>query len=262
MRKKNVKKNKGRKASKKRLLRKGHQKNKRGTTRKSTTSKKVARKSNIRRNVRQSTKRTVSTNRRRTNEPKLVVKGAQRLKRLPKSRRKSVTLVRQQGKTHKVTTQAKRIPRLLGEKQHVIKDGKPTRNYSGVLKLGLSKYKNFDDKVRAVREWSEESLIKYYQDKRTKLPRGFMIIIRTAKGRKHTDRAFKGIFTLHPDLENIRETVLEKMIEFQDQYFEALESAGLDEDDEVKLLEKTQSGWVFDPKQIQAVFIKFFYDRD
>lgn len=130
-------------------------------------------------------------------------------------------------------------------------DGNETRYYNNILKLDLEPGK-LEDKLSDIRNWEGKKDVDYYLDKEELFPRAYQIIIETSKGKETYQRSNK---LSDPDkavtINNIKKDILEKMIDYQDNYFERLEEYG--EDD------LGDSDWVFNPKKISSIYIRFIY---
>lgn len=129
--------------------------------------------------------------------------------------------------------------------------GKETRFYSNSLRADIPAKTKLDNKLKLVEKLTEKD-IKYYLDKSyPKFPRAYQIILQTKKGKQTFERANKMEFEKAPTIENMRQSIKDKMIDFQDNYFEVLDATG-DED-------LADSDWVYNPNSISAIFIRFFY---
>ncbi len=122
------------------------------------------------------------------------------------------------------------------------------------LQIDLSKFKKFQDKINAIRNWSGNG-VEYFLNRTKMFPRAFMIILTTYKKGKtggNKNEKFERANVISPpgmavNIDNIKKLILEYMIAFQDNYLEYIDG------------EEENSDWVYDPAKIIAVSIRFFY---
>jgi len=120
---------------------------------------------------------------------------------------------------------------------------------TNIMRLDLTE-STFERKLQQVREY-DFSLVDFYINKETLLPRAFMLILKTRKGDEDFERANKmSPPTMAVTRDNVKQETLDFMVEYQDDFLRRF----VEEDEE-----QTDSSWVFDPKMIESIYIRFFY---
>lgn len=225
-----------------------------GKTVKRNKARKAVKKSNPK--TRLVSKRKQKPSRKRTVSTKRSTKKAGNKGRNVRSVRKA--------KKSKATTTRKRKPR----KKAVIpklfihrnfqkdENGTIIPEYNSILTIEFPDGLSFKNKLDLIQSHplSELDLMIW---KHKPLPRAYMIILRTENPDNPNDEPYERANKLSapeimPQIHIIKESILESMIAFQDNYFEYIEGTegeGLDSD------------WVYEPKNITGVLIRFFYPQ-
>jgi hypothetical protein len=129
---------------------------------------------------------------------------------------------------------------------------------TNIMRLDLTE-PTFERKLEQVRQY-DFALVDFYIEKEILLPRAFMIILKTRKGNEEFERANK---MSPPNMavtrENVKSETLSFMVEFQDDFLQREFETDPRIDSQTDLVNKTDSGWVFDPQNIESIYIRFLY---
>jgi hypothetical protein len=134
------------------------------------------------------------------------------------------------------------------------KDGNTTSELNDFLTIEFDKNTTFAEKIFIIQNHQLDA-INIMIDRHRLLPRSYMIILRTEnpnpnEGNTPYERANKiSDPTVNPEITTIRQSILELIIGFQDNYFEYVFDSS----------EPLDSDWVYNPENISAVIIRFFY---
>ena len=245
-------------------------KSKRKTHAKKSKTKPV-RKKTVRTVRRKNKAKTASRNKAGKKPKKLVRKNrvvSKRVKKQPRKRtsniKRSTTKAKSSSRNRttkktKVSNRRKRnkkIPKL-NIHQNFAKDeqGNLTTELNSILTIEFPANTTFEQKIAAIRNHplKEIDLMVF----RYRLfPRAYMIILQTENPNDPTAEKFERANkisdpTVNPEITTIRQSILELMIAFQDNYFEyVFESEN-----------PIDSDWVYDPENITAIHIRFFYPQ-
>ena len=132
-------------------------------------------------------------------------------------------------------------------------NGKPTEELNNILTIEFDKSLSFKDKIFIIQNHPLDAINLMIQRHRL-LPRSYMVILQTEHPTEPSEEPYERANrisdpTVNPEIPVIRQSIIELMMAFQDNYFEYIfESEN-----------PLESDWVYDPSNITAIHIRFFY---
>lgn len=119
------------------------------------------------------------------------------------------------------------------------------------LKIKFTKRQSFKQKIDLINKWNGKE-IDYFSERYPR-PIAIQCILTTKKGRKTFERASRfSDFSIHIDREYTISFILNFMIAYQDNYIEYIEDTD----------GGNESDWVYNPKNIIAITVRFIYYRE
>jgi len=119
------------------------------------------------------------------------------------------------------------------------------------LRITFTKRSSFKKKIDLINSWDGKE-IDYFSE-RTPRPIAIQTILTTKKGRSKFERASRfSDFSFHIDRYSTHSFILNSMIAYQDNYIEYIEDTD----------EANESDWVYNPKNIMAITVRFIYYKE
>jgi len=202
-------------------------------------------------------KRKQKQHRKRVNSSRKPTKKA-RTKRSNKRTNRTVkkTAVTTRRKTHRARTNKKHKKLssvFIHENFKKDENGFLTPELNNILSIEFDKSLSFADKIFIIQNHSLDA-INIMINRHRLLPRSYMVILQTENPKDPTSEPYERANrlsdpTVNPDIPSIRQSMLELVMAFQDNYFEYIfESEN-----------PLESDWVYSPENITAIHIRFFY---
>ena len=111
------------------------------------------------------------------------------------------------------------------------------------------KEETFAGKIEQIKNTGFDIIVNTYRNKQKLLPRAYMIILVTTNGTDEFDRANKmSGASVSVIASNIKSDIIEHMNDYHDDF--------INRDDDASM---QNSSWVFNPNNISAVIVRFFY---